>query len=119
MVRKFWKNFQPIFKILHFWENEENYTYFWITNKFLKGEPQFFIFYLYLSFGKAVFREVTHGLFTFNAPPFNSMHFLSLLAVHELHGRSLHRENGTLLRHSTDQVCWTAILLLYCHITFL
>ncbi len=36
-----------------------------------------------------VFREVKHGLFTFNAPPFNSMYFLSLLAVHELHGRSL------------------------------
>ncbi len=32
----------------------------------------------------AVFREVTHGLFTFNAAPFNSMYFLSLLAVHEL-----------------------------------
>ncbi len=30
---------------------------------------------------KAVFREVTHGLFTFS--------FLSLLAVHELHGRRL------------------------------
>ncbi len=37
---------------------------------------------LYLSFGKAVFREVIHGLFTFNAAPFNSMYFLSLMAVH-------------------------------------
>ncbi len=46
------------------------------------------MFYLYLSFEKAVFREVTHDLFTFNAAPFNSMYFLSLLAVHELYGRS-------------------------------
>ncbi len=30
---------------------------------------------------------LTHGLFTFNAAPFNSMYFLSQLAVHELHGR--------------------------------
>ncbi len=60
------------------------YTYFWITNKFTTGEPQFFIFYL----GSAVVVEVTHGLFTFNAAPFNSMYVLSLLAVHELHGRS-------------------------------
>ncbi len=37
---------------------------------------------LYLSFGKAVFREVVHGFFTFNAAPFNSMYFLSLIAVH-------------------------------------
>ncbi len=37
---------------------------------------------LYLSFGKAVFREVLHGLCTFNAAPFNSTYFLSLIAVH-------------------------------------
>ncbi len=40
--------------------------------------------HLSLSFGKAVFREVTHVLFTVNAVPFNSVYFLSLLAVHEL-----------------------------------
>ncbi len=41
-----------------------------------------------LIFRKGCFpREVTHGLFTFSAAPFNSMYFLSLLAVHELHGR--------------------------------
>ncbi len=45
------------------------------------------MFYLYLSFGKAVFREVTHGLLIVNGAPFNSMYFLSLLAVHELHCR--------------------------------
>ncbi len=37
---------------------------------------------LFLSLGKAVFREVIHGLFTFNAAPFNSMYFLPLIAVH-------------------------------------
>ncbi len=37
---------------------------------------------LHLSFGKAVFREVIHGLFTFNAALFNFMYFLSLIAVH-------------------------------------
>ncbi len=56
-------------------------------SKFIKGQPKFSIFYLYLSFGKAVFREVTHGLFTFNAAPFNFMYFLSLLTVYELHVR--------------------------------
>ncbi len=37
---------------------------------------------LYLSFGKAVFWEVIHGLFTFNVAPFNYMYFLPLIAVH-------------------------------------
>ncbi len=64
---------------------QQLYTYFWIANKFIKGEPQVFIFYLYLSFKKAVFREVTPRLFTFNTAPFNPVYFLSLLVVHELH----------------------------------
>ncbi len=37
---------------------------------------------LYLPFGKAVFREVIHGLFTFNAAQFNYLYFLSLIALH-------------------------------------
>ncbi len=41
---------------------------------------------VYIVYGAKVFREVTHGLFKFSAAPFNSMYFLSLLAVHELHG---------------------------------
>ncbi len=36
---------------------------------------------LYLSFEKAVSREVIHGFFTFSAAPLNSMYFLSLIAV--------------------------------------
>ncbi len=43
----------------------------------------------------AVFGEVTHGLFTFNATPFNSMYFLSPLAVHELHGQRLLLDSRT------------------------
>ncbi len=37
---------------------------------------------IYISFWNAVFCEVTHGMFTFNAAPFNSVYFLSVLAVH-------------------------------------
>ncbi len=36
-----------------------------------------------LLFQKAVFCEVTpHGMFTFNATPFNSVYFLSVLTIH-------------------------------------
>ncbi len=35
---------------------------------------------LCLSFRKSIFQEVIHGLFTFNAAPFNSTYFLSLIA---------------------------------------
>ncbi len=61
------------------------YTYFWITNKFIKGWQQFFIFYLYLSLEKAVFQEVTHGLFTFNAAPI-ILFYTTLLLGHSCNG---------------------------------
>ncbi len=93
-TREIWNNgtkilreFSINFEHIPYWGKlRKLYTYFWITNEFIKEYSQFFIFYLYLSFVKAVFREVIHGLFTFNAAPFNSMYFLSLLAVHELRG---------------------------------
>ncbi len=53
----------------------------WDDNKFIKrrfGNHNFlgYSFSTLLSVGKAVFRKVTHGLFTFNAAPFNSPHSL-------------------------------------------
>ncbi len=48
-----------------------------------------FSFSTFIIFWKGYFPEGTHGLFTFNAAPFNSLYFLSLLAVHELHSQNL------------------------------
>ncbi len=59
-------------------------------NKFVKpifgnhnfSKYSFSAFSTLLSLGKAVFHEVTRALFTFNAAPFNSVYFLSVVAVH-------------------------------------
>ncbi len=56
---------------------------------------------LYLSFGKAVFREVIRSLFTFSVAPFNSVYFLSLIAVHQLHGRR--KQGNSLIKKKKSQ----------------
>ncbi len=76
---------QPFESFAKFSDNFQDFTSFGKTLKKLNANfgkilRKKKIWWKYLSF------EKSHGLFTFNDIPFNSMHFLLLLAVHELHG---------------------------------
>ncbi len=59
------------------------------------------------NFGKAVFWEVRHGLFTFS--------FLSLLAVHSFHGRRVY---GAVSWKSRNHIFWLCVWFLRAHQLF-